>query len=121
MPTPESSPVLVADDHDNEAVFVTIQEGVVGIRDWFNDVLEASCEGLSEEGIEETFPGLLARLHDAVTSVPVPALELDHLARYANSVAEKVLGVCLNAQPERRRARGVGSPHPILCARCDPD
>lgn len=112
MPNRDNTPILVADDRGNEAVFPSLQEAGAGIRIWLNDVLETSCQGLSEEGVEETFPRLLVRLRDAVASVPVPPLEIEQLARYANAVADKALAGCLN--DDERDA--VGVPTDSRCA-----
>ncbi len=99
--------VLIADDHDNEVVFPTLENGVEGVQSWFNDVLEASCQGLSDEGIEESFPGLLTRLREAIVSAPAPGrvLSVEQLSGYANAVAQRVLGACVD--DAEREALGV--------------
>lgn len=87
--------VVVSDDRGNEGKF------------WFADVLEASCQGLSDEGIEACFPGLLARLQAALEAVPAPddPTNVEALARFASLLAASVHSICVTAQ--EREALGV--------------
>jgi hypothetical protein len=99
--------IYVGDDHGNEAVFPSPQECVEGLCGWFAEVLAAEAEGMSDEGIEEELPGLLARLQGAIASVSRPAGEatLDELAAFATALAAAVESACATA--EERRAVGV--------------
>ncbi len=82
----------MADGAGNEAVFDSPGECVEGLQRWFTDVLEASAQGLSDEGIEAQWPGLLGRLKAAIESVTAPtAPTLEVLDGYAAQLAQAVL------------------------------
>src|SRR6185436_2542325 len=93
---------VVSDNHHDEVAVRTARECADALAEWFEEHLWACLQCLCEEGVEDSYPGLLARLRTAVASVARPADDagLPELGAYARALGDAVESACTS--PDER-------------------